>query len=230
MASNWERSNEDLSGISSQEPISAVGWPLGNASPRITVPGQVSSSAPGERLKYYMTAPIAQGMSGGPIYDELHNVIGVVSSGEKNNPTLTFFTGLPDAKDTLQQAGIGCKDEPTEAVWSADFPHITLQPVNPNDGLPLRYCDCGSIETISLPPSWPDGTLHYAPSGAKMLVKNTCPGILAVLFAKDFSPSPIWWQQPAPGRKFAYSVLPPNRSVSADMSLAIRESVRVWVN
>jgi hypothetical protein len=102
------------------EPILAAGFPKGQFSPSIVVPGNVTSDGYGEQFKIYMKAGIVSGMSGGPIFANGY-VIGTVFGADGG---LETFSPLIQDPELIAKTGEPCASDDHGSVLTS-FPNIT---------------------------------------------------------------------------------------------------------
>ncbi|KZC00495.1 hypothetical protein AU375_03340 [Methylobacterium radiotolerans] len=107
------------------ETITAVGYPYGKFSPLSEMTGTVAGSGMGENFKFYMTAAVVPGMSGGPVLDQQDKVIGVIHGADSVAKVLSFFQGLLHGRSLFENFGAA------EIKCDAGIPSPSAAPIGP---------------------------------------------------------------------------------------------------
>jgi hypothetical protein len=109
--------------VSLREKISTMGYPLGEDNTMFDVPGQVVGGL-GEGFLFPAALPIAQGMSGGPVFDDSRYVVGVLRGVARGTPH-TYFTPIAQASSKLAAAGVPCPYDPPRRRGEILVPFIS---------------------------------------------------------------------------------------------------------
>lgn len=180
------------------EGVMAAGYPVGDDNSIMVVPGIVSGVGLGELLKVVISNNIIPGMSGGPIFNQSNQVIGLVW-GKDDKLGISMLTPLMHGRNLLGMANIDCPSVTTSSsTKTGDDFAVIVEKLSTGVKLPSQI--------VKVDPATIQATVDAAQKSIDLAVRDAQqkPSAIGSVFVQVSNPSQI------PSAKTAVATLKAN--------------------